>query len=159
MEHVARTLRIIVDDNTTKNPVPEKAKIWVRGNGDWWSNNFKRGLEVTAKIGTREHDFHIYPGCENSNHPGHPIALNIQPVAEKHGSAAYMAMGTVYVEFFDDRICVHGVPVCDELTFRRSFTCQETQIDIVELEKRVAALEAEVSYQGGECGMSNPEDV
>lgn len=141
MEAEKRALRIIVDDNTDRNPIPEKARIWVRGYGDLWAQRFHNGLFRDVSLGTHSGDICIHPGYEQREHPGHAFDYVMRPVEHMINSTAYFAVGTIYIEFFDDRIFVHGVPIGDELTFYRSDDMPQREMDFAELEKRVAALE------------------
>ncbi len=148
-----RTLRIIVEDNTTsKNPIPCKAKIWVRGWGDMLLKHRSQGQAYEVYIGVHEADICIHPGYVHREHPGYTFRYELPPVGHKEGSAAYYAVGTLYVEFFDDSIRVHGVPIgVKVLRFDRDDRPKDV-IEFESLEKRVTALEQKSHADRWETG-------
>ena len=174
MKPATRTLRIIVEDNTTKNPIPCKARIWIRGHGDMYVRHRGRCDDFDADIGIHEADLCIHPGYVHCDHPGHTFRYEMQPVEHKAGSSAYFAMGTIYVDFSDDAIVVHGVPIAvDVLRFdrddrpkdttgsdadcsrllaevlrksnERDQKLQDASVEIVRLKKRVASMQSVIS--------------
>lgn len=105
-----RTLRLVVQDNTEKNPLHPKASIWVRGFGTWWRKSFGAPFEQYVHIGKHNRDLLIYAGDTNQT-AGFDVDYEMPPVAYPVGSTAYLAAGTIYIDFYDHQIDVHGVPI------------------------------------------------
>lgn len=163
-----RTLRLIVQDNTKKNPLHERASIWIRGSGSLWRRRFHTSLSWRANIGEHKQDLCIFAGDTNQT-IGVDVDYVAPPVEHPEGSTAYQLAGTIYIDFHDEEINVHGVPIgLDVVVLKREkplvessdeegFAGTEIKELVLRLEKLEERIEKRLSDIDGEGRMCADE--
>jgi hypothetical protein len=98
------TVRIAVFDDTEREPLPEKAEIWIRGLGSWWISK-ENVAEVPGRdVGATDTMF-IYPDARS----GTELSVRFQMTAEMCPQGCVRDM--IQVDISDAEVVVHGAPI------------------------------------------------
>ena len=103
-------VRIMVDDGTDLNPLPERSNLWFRGVGSWWIKRHVRrggvggGDFARVPVGTEDH-FAIYPDGED----GVEINVPFKMTAKMNPDGS--ARDTIHVTITDHSVTVLGLPI------------------------------------------------
>lgn len=113
-----RMVQVSVVDDTEKNPLTERAELWVRGHGSWWLTKY--GSDV-KNLGDRRFSARdpmmFYPDGRD----GREIAIPYERTTEMRREGS--VRGTIVITIRDDEVVVSGPPIEAE-TGEPSFTVE-----------------------------------
>ena len=100
----AATARIAVFDDTNKNPLPERAEIWIRGLGSWWITK-ENVMDVGGRIVGATDTMFIYPDARSGNE----LSVKFKMTEDMCRNGCVRDM--IQVDISDAEVAVHGAPI------------------------------------------------
>lgn len=102
-------VRVGVFDDTEKNPLHDKAEIWLRGHGSWWIKPEAEFGGTTKTLGRRkvgqEDNIYIYPDGRD----GREVAVPFLMTSEMNPGGS--VRDSIIITISDDEVVVVGLPI------------------------------------------------
>lgn len=112
-EPIMVMVRIKILDDTKNDPIPDRAEIWFRGYGSCWFSQkviagygeVDLGKRASGFIHTGDESIQFYPDGRDGKEINIPLKMTKEMNPDGSDRDA------IWVEFFDDRIEVAGLPI------------------------------------------------
>lgn len=98
------TVRVAVFDDTKKNPLPQKAEIWIRGLGSWWIAKENVRNVPDREVGATDSIF-VYPDGRSGKELSVPFKMTNEMCSQG------CARDLISVDISDTHVVIHGTPI------------------------------------------------
>jgi hypothetical protein len=102
-------VRVIVYDDTDRNPLPKRSELWFRGHGSWWIEQQTQhggGTETFGPVQTgTEHSFSLYP----DERQGREIVVRFKMTTGMNSAGS--VRDAISISITDAEVVVSGLPI------------------------------------------------